>query len=302
MNASNLPQSPIVLENGVQPKEGISHPWLWFFAALGSALVVISFVLALRYPNVHSIWPTASLQFGATILLFTVLFYAERRLIRRVVRETTDHLVRALKPNDPVLNTILNDAQTTVNAEAGKVALDWFEAVRTGDIGIVWELSEYNWRLCRAQARLWNSRELLGLSDPGEINQIANDLATFKVDHPWKGVFLNYGKRELQDAIPGKVEWGMPNRRRCVGPGYELHILAPLHGEFRHGMEIHTPSLMPGSQFILTHLTADVWKVAAFNAEAPPHPGLPPAWWVKYDPAAEIATDQLILEQHSERE
>lgn len=131
------------------------------------------------------------------------------------------------------------------------------------------------------------------------MQSLAEELSKVQSEHPLWPTFINSERNELLKGISGTPpdRWAMASRRRCVGPGYELFVFSSLSDEYRHGLEVRAPTLVPNSLSVLMHLTPDGWQLAAFTAEAPPLPGWPPAWWIKYDPVAEAATDQMELVQ-----
>lgn len=279
---------PLVVGTDSEPKEIISYVWLWFLALLGSFLVGFAIYLAVVWPGMRDIWSQVSLQFGATILLFTVLFYIERRFLRRVIRQTGEELLRALRPNEAVPDTMRNPA-------ALQAATEWFSSVVNGEFNRAWELSEENWRLCRAQAWIWNNRGVLGLADEAEMEELAKALSKVYSDHPLWIRFIQSERDQLFEAVAGarNKSWGAATGRRCVGPGYELFLFFELRDDYRYGLEVRGPTLVPGTYPCLMHLTSEGWRLAAYSVEAPPQPGFPPAWWIKYDPVAEEATDAM---------
>lgn len=286
---------PIVLDAEPEVKEVISGGWLWFIALVGCLLVVLSILLALINPEVNSIWSDVVLQFGSTILLFSVLFYVERHFVRREVRQFSEQLLRALRRDEAIPEDILNDPDTNLNSNASIAASKWYSAVASGNFTAAWAMSEENWRMCRAQAWIWNNKTLLNLTDLREMQNLAEELSKVQSEHPLWPTFIDIERNQFQESTASAPpdRWGIATRRRCVGPGYELFLFLPLSDEYRHGLEVRAPTLISGSQSVLMHFTGNDWLLAAFGAEAAPLPGWPPAWWIKYDPVAEAATDQM---------
>ncbi len=190
--------------------------------------------------------------------------------------------------NPPAIGITLID-------EAWNLAHIWFTSVRSGDFEHVWSLSEHNWRLCRAQAWIWNNRTLLGLDDLRAAQQMALALSEVDSLHPLWPEFARSERNQFLEWFAGAPteEWGVASRRRPVGPGYELLIFMP-RGNRPQGYLFTQPTVIPGWA-VLTHLTTDGWRVAAFGAEAAPQPGWPPTWWIRHDPVAAAVTDEMLL-------
>lgn len=286
---------PIVLDAQPEVREIISGRSLWFIALFGCLLVGVSIILALKYPGANGVWSDVALQFGSTILLFSLLFYVERHFVRREVRQFSEQLLRALRRDEVIPEDILNAPDTNLTSAASAAASAWYSAAASGDFSAAWALSEQNWRVCRAQAWIWKNTSQLGLTDLADMQSLAEELSKVKSDHRLWHTFISMERNQFLEATAGAPpeRWGIATRRRCMGPGYELFVFIPLSMEYQYGLEVRTPTLLRGSNTVLMHRTEDGWRLAAFNVEAAPLPGWPPTWWIKYDPVAEAATDQM---------
>lgn len=294
---------PMVLGVDEHPTEIVQNRSLFVLSIVGSVLVVLAVLIALRFPDVNSFWSTLALQFGSTILLFAVLFYIERRFVRRVIHQTADKFLRALQPhesNEDLAERVSRNPNSIRSGAALIAARDAFSALVDGRFVELWASAEANWRLCRAQAWVWNNRLQLKLSSEEQMQSLAEDLSQLNSEHPLWSTFLEIERQSylktLSNFRPG--EWGVATGRRCVGPGYELFQFSRLSGEFRHGLEVLATTIMPDSTTLLMHLSPQGWKVAATGAYAPPQPGWPPAFWAVGDPAAEEATIELEREAY----
>ncbi len=146
----------------------------------------------------------------------------------------------------------------------------------------------------------WNNRQLLGLLDLRASDNMAEELSAVSSTRPlWPEFTCSERSQfmELFSEAPDQ-QWGVASRRRSVGPGYEVVLLAPL-GEHEHGYVVTQPTAIESVQ-ILMHFTAEGWKVAAYNSCAAPQPGWPPAWWI-HDPVAAAATDQMLIDHNKNK-
>jgi hypothetical protein len=123
----------------------------FFVFLVGAAAVFIAFKREVGTP---SIW----LELGAGTMLFVVLYWVERRL----VRNETERLMETFTGNIEQLEEMaatLQRADTVDHSESGpaEIASKWLYAMRHGHFETAWNLSDPSWRLCRAQAWLWNN-------------------------------------------------------------------------------------------------------------------------------------------------
>lgn len=286
---------PIALGADEDAREIVSNRWLWILGLTGCLLVALAVVLDTEFPRTDDIWTDIALQFGSTILLFAVLFYVERRFVRRVIQQAAKQFLRAMSPDEPISDDVLDNPNTRIGSAAADAAAAWYSAISEGRFSDAWARSERNWRLCRAQAWIWNHRSQLGLTDQSQMQNLAGELSAVACSHTVSQHFMASERAQFLEATSGTPpgRWGLASSRRCVGPGYEVFIFIALTEDYAYGMEILGPSLVPGSHTVLMHLIEGGWQMAAFDAVAPPQPGWPPAWWIKGDRVAELATDLM---------
>jgi hypothetical protein len=232
---------------------------------------------------------SVALELGTGMMLFAFLYWAERRLVRNQAEQLIEALSGDPKDLQP-LKDIADRAEDLATREGGPsdIAWQWISAVCSGHYETAWELSEYNWRLCRAQAWLWNNKWIWNNAATaiyGTRDEIATALASSDVRHPlWLPFVQTEEKHFLEvwkDVQPEK--WGIASNRRPTGRGYELVVFSPL-GRYRHGYLLHAPAYISNLQ-LLMHKTKDGWLMASVGSVAPPDPGWPPSWWLVGDPA-----------------
>jgi hypothetical protein len=249
--------------------------------------VCAAVALDLRY-GLTNIVPSVVLELGAGVLLFALLFWAERRLIVRGQQQTAA-LIEALTGSD--VDPAMADRYSVTGPIV--VADTFWRAAIKGDYVTAWDHADDNWRLCRAQAWLWNNRDHFG-DDLETLGDLAECLVRDRESCPVWENFVHVERQQFIDEW-GDInpdEFGAGSTRRVVAPGYEIVRFIPL-GEFRRGFIVHEPHIvLRGFQF-LVHLTDDGWRVSSF-AEAAPVPGWPPSWWLQDDPAAIAATDAML--------
>lgn len=258
---------------------------------VGAALTALSVVTPLLWPTANPVWSSVELQFGSAILVFAVLFYVERRFIRKEVRDSTQQLIREMTPD--LLAEIAQSSPEEVirMGEPGgpvDVAATWRNLALAGRYEEAWSLSEPNWQLCRLQAWLYNNQEQLSFDINADMDLCLEAMPATPDHFLWKEFFDCERFHFMAAWDVGEQQWGVASRRRCVGPGYELVVTTPL-GSRTNGYVIREPSYLPASMNLLMHKTERGWLLATHSSQAPPQPGWPPAWWIEGDPVAENA-------------
>ncbi|WP_238015993.1 hypothetical protein KZZ52_00450 [Dactylosporangium sp. AC04546] len=288
-----------VSANASEVKETVRRWPLWTLGLLGGGSVATAIFLDVEV-KLGNIVPSVFLEVGAGILLFAVLFVAERRVVRREVQRQTSALIEALTGSATQRANLAQDPDLpdmidfVAPGGPGDTAQRFLEALATGRYETAWELADDDWRLCRAQAFLWNNRNHFGF-DLQRLDELAAEICTGpSKSYAWRA-FRSTEQRHYKEVF-GDIkarEWGLASRRRRIAPAYELVIMMPL-GEHKDGIIVHAPTVVDGAITFVLHETADGYRIASHVAEAPPRPGWPPSWWSRNDPAvtALYSTDE----------
>jgi hypothetical protein len=269
---------------------------LWVLGLIGAASVTTAWYLDTVY-QMDNIVPSLFLELGAGTFLFAFLFWAERRIVRREVRKQTEALIEALTDSPSQLAQMADDPDlATLSArfaDEGAIgtALRFVRAAAEGRYEDAWALTDENWKLCRAQAFLWNNRDHFS-EDPAQLDKLAARIVRSTASELWKSFCMTERDQYLQ--LWGDIDisrWGAASRRRRIARDFEIVILSPL-GEYANtGFIVKQLTALPGAIKLVMHHTDEGIKVATHVAEAPPTPGWPPAWWVTDDPAVEALGD-----------
>lgn len=137
-----------------------------------------------------------------------------------------------------------------------------------------WQRMTPEFRLCRAQAWVWNNRthpdfagtdldaEAASLAEPDSAHDLWHEFAQIEL-----GIFEN--------ANPDFVAkgYGAASRPRPIGPDLEIVIFAPTHGEI---LRIDGPTLLADAITVLMEHRDDGWLVAQIGSDRAPVPGWPP--------------------------
>jgi hypothetical protein len=174
------------------------------------------------------------------------------------------------------------------------VASAFVRDIADGNFEDAWLIVDPTWRLCRAQAWIYNNLEPLGCTDDPELrDQLAEHLVNGP--HPTEQIWRAFAGNEasaLHSAVGdfNDDRWGWSQRRRILGPGHEVILASPLPAHAPNGFIVDQPTLLAESIHVLVsshRLNAGVlYLVAGLNGHAAPSPGWPPTWWVLDDPAA----------------
>lgn len=140
-----------------------------------------------------------------------------------------------------------------------------------------WSLSDHNFRLCRAQAWIYNNQDWTEISKR-DRDELAARLATTPPieDLIWKG-FAETEIDQLHDVwkdYKPTSRVGAASRPRLIAPDLELVIIVPTDGE---ALLFEQPTLVRSLTFIVHH-TDDGWKVASVLDQLP-ESGWPPTFW-----------------------
>lgn len=260
------------------------HLWpLLVIASLGAGLVGSAIYLDL-WLHMSNILPSVYLEVGAGALLFALLFWAERRFIRReVVVLASRAVVEEL--NAQRLAEIAKDPAAVELADAAEipgsqvhVAMSFVAAMGVGRFEEGWELADSNWRLCRVQHWLWNNRREFG-EDREILDELASDILSGSTG---TGLWESFAQIEQRafEATWGpytKARLAPASRRRRVGPAHEVIILVPLR-EQDQGFIVNGPVMLHQLRLLVVS-TGQGFRVASHAADAAPLPGYPPTWW-----------------------
>lgn len=270
-------------ENKALGGEGkVRSSWLIAIGTIGVLLVGGAIALE-TWVAAGSIWAAVLLELGAGTLLFTLLFMAERHLVRRA----TTQLISALTPED--LSHLTGERsdthirQTFATGGPVDIAYKWLEAAASGDYETMWRLSDHDWQTSRIQAWLWNGRDNFGYSIP-HLESLLTAMRDGSAPDLWDS-FVRSERRQYQELFY-KVDvskLGASDRRRRVAPDYELILIIELEGH-KSGFKVEEPLVIPSRQFLM-HRVGKQWLFANFNTSCPPTPGWPPGWWMAEDPA-----------------
>lgn len=287
------------------PTESVAvrRRWLIVTGFVGFASVVTYVVLELE--DVGGPWSGLALELGAGVLLFAVLFLVERRIVSTAVTTALARITRANKERmwaDPEANPLTpGDFHSDIGPLA--VASAFVRDVADGNFADAWLIADPNWRLCRAQAWIFNNLVQLNLLDDLERrDQLAEHIANgpHTHDETWRA----FAQIEAEGfrATVGDFDddrWGWSQRRRIVGPSHEVILASPLPPDAPDGFMVGNPTLLEESIQVLVsshQLERGVmYLVAGVNQQAAPVPGWPPTWWSLEDPAA-LATHPGLRE------
>ena len=259
--------------------EEINLRWLWLVGIAGAALVVLAVLLDLVW-HVANILPNVSLALGVGVMLFSVLFGLERRIVRQT------NLVPVSKWDEMGAQTG-QDPITLAAHYAGPVAavLDFIDAILNGsDYERAWQLATANWRLCRTQAWIWNNRDHPLIADfdrASAAHGLAEDPSTHEL---WE----HFAETELAQfteawSSPDLRTYGAASATRRVTDG-EIVLLVDL-SEHPNGAIVQAPTPVSGVPFLVRNVDGE-WLIANVAGDHLPEPGWPPNWregWSYWD-------------------
>lgn len=239
--------------------------------ATGAALVVLALLLDLMW-NVNNILPSASLSLGVGTMLFAVLFLAEKRIVRR----TSIVWVSALEEMAAQMGRDPEEIQAHIAGPVAVVHAFVSAILDDADYGRAWMLADHNWRLCRAQAWIWNNRDHPVVS-PFDRDEAARGLAELDSVHPLWTDFAVTELEQLAEAWsdPDLRNYGAGSASRKVEDG-EIVILIDL-SEHPHGAIAVGPTPVTGVSFLVREVDGS-WLLANLAGDRSPVPGWPPDW------------------------
>jgi hypothetical protein len=156
--------------------------------------------------------------------------------------------------------------------------LNFVEAVLTRrDYAEAFEYADYNWRLCRAQAWLWNNREgteIAGLDLAEEAKALVGTEAHM---HPLWDAFAETELNQFHEVWSNMRErqHGVGSASRPVEDG-EIVMMVDID-DFPDGALATEPTEVRAVPFLVRKIR-DEWLVANIVGDHLPIPGLPPDW------------------------
>jgi hypothetical protein len=240
-----------------------------FVVTLAGGILI---VLAVRH-NVGR--ASVELEVGAALMLFAILYYLQRVLIRR----QTSELIRRIDANLEDLSPVPEHRQGAL-----AVAFEWLEAMAAGDYMTGWRLSDDNWRLCRAQSWIWSNR--LIISQDHSIDEVERALAQGDAKHPLWAAFVYTESEYFRDYYSGvdTTKIGVGSEHRPTGRDYDLLLFPPLDESGKGYFVLQPMVLNTRAQVLIRKGVGEHgWLVASHCSVAPPTPGRPPSWWVVGD-------------------
>lgn len=263
--------------------ERLRGGWLVSIGLLGACLIAGAVVLDMVARR-EDIIPAVLLNAGTGVLLFAVLFYAERRLVVR----TTARLVTAIEWTEEQIRDLTSKRPDELaDPEALTAAQDIVQTLVDGRYEDAWTRAHPAWRLARIQAWLWNNRDSFG-HDVRELDHLATDLSEHEAESPHWESFIETERRQFAEAWShiDFDSYGFATAKRRRGPGYEIVHIAPLH-DHPDGFVVNQPTAIYGGLRLLMYRSEGEWQLASHVGEALPSPGWPPAWWAD-DPALSV--------------
>lgn len=278
------------LDGGSAFREQLRRWWLVAIGLIGLGMLAAAVAVDL-WTHARGIWSDLLLNTGSGVLLFAVLFWAERRLVVRQINVQTEQLIQSLTGRPDQLAELGNDPDSIDlprrferDQQIG-VAIAFLEALGSSRFEDAWQLADADWRRCRVQAWLWNNRDHFG-SDESVLDEMTESILNDTTSRIARD-FMDIERKQFAEVWGGidSSKYGAASRRRIVGPAYEVVVLIPLDG-YPDGLIVRAETMVRGAIIVLVHWTDAGWKVATIGAEAAPRPGWPPSWWMRHDPAS----------------
>jgi hypothetical protein len=253
-----------------QITEALRPFWLWSIGAVGLLLVAVAVALNLVW-GVENIVPSASLEVGVGMLLFSAFFLAERKIVRSTSVVPLDPLAVVAGQTGQDLEELREDHEgpyTTVQLLVDAVMADDFERA--------WALLSPNLRLCRAQQWLWVNRShptIAGL----DLDIEANALASLDFDNVHWPAFSRLELDDLQSrwADPDIRGCGYAMRRREVEAGRIIQLVDL--GGTNTAYIVDRTTEVRAHVFLVSPIDG-AWRVSSLSGDTPPTPGMPPEW------------------------
>lgn len=155
----------------------------------------------------------------------------------------------------------------------GWVAMAWFHAVRRDrEWELAWSLTDPEFRLARAQAWLWNNRNVPEIAAAG-----IEELATWYADADFQEApfWADFARIELAAYQEAWNHWdpneiGLASRPRLADIDYEVCLLA-----ISDGKVYDKPTPIVALPFLM-HFADGMWLVANAGSDRRVVPGWPP--------------------------
>ncbi len=256
---------------GFRLDEEINVIWLWLVGGAGASLIVLGLLMNLVW-SIDNILPSACLRVGVGAMLFALLFIAERRVVRR----TSVIWVSALE--EQAARTGQNAGELAAHFAGPVAAVNRFvhAILDGGDYELAWREADSNWRLCRAQAWIWNNR-----SHPS-VARFDRDLAAQALaeEHSTHELWPSFAQTELDQFREAWSQqdlrtFGAASASRKVDAG-EIVLLVDL-SHHPDGAIAFEPTPVSGVSFLVREIDR-AWRIANLVGDRLPIPGWPPDW------------------------
>jgi hypothetical protein len=267
-------------KNGFRLSEDLNRQCLWYVGVGGTLLIVLAILLNILW-EVKNIFPNVALSLGTGAILFAVFFLLERRIIR----QTGIYWVSAMED----LAAQVGQSSDMLAAHFyGPVAVvnNFIDAIfDEDDYQHAWKLTDQNWRLCRAQAWLWNNKDHPTVLKY-DYDTTAEALAEENSVHELWEYFGNTELKQFRESWsnPDIRKYGAASAKRKVEDD-EIVILTNLY-EYPSGFIIQKEKIIDDNFIFLVHKIKDNWFIANMLGDHIPEPGWPPDWkegWTYWD-------------------
>jgi hypothetical protein len=147
-----------------------------------------------------------------------------------------------------------------------------------------WQLADANWRLCRAQAWIWNNRDhplVAGFDREAAAIGLAADPSDYALWNAFASTELDQFTEAWSE--PDLRAYGAASRPRRVSDG-EIVMLVDL-SEYPGGAMVHEATPVTGVPFFVRKVAGN-WVIANVAGDHLPKPGWPPDWmegWTYWD-------------------
>lgn len=154
-------------------------------------------------------------------------------------------------------------------------ATEFVFAVLEDRFAEAWRYMAPGYRLCRAQAWLWNNRLHPDFAG-ADLDAQAATLAEEHSPHRFWDEFAASEARGFADALADFLPrgYGAASRPRPLGPDLELVIYAPTDGA--PFVRLDAPTLLEDPYLAVMLRTPEGWRLAQWGSDRLPLPGWPP--------------------------
>ncbi len=260
--------------------EAIRHLWLWLIGAGGVALVGLAVCLNLIW-GVENILPSAALNIGAGMMLFSAFFLVERRIVRSTGLVPLEPLAVIADQTGQDLDALREDHDGPMETVGQLVQAVMY----AGDLRSAWPLLAPNLRLCRAQQWLWVNRAHPSI-ERLDLEKEAVSLARLDSESV---LWSEFAECELSDfssawSDPDIRTCGIASRRREVEAGRIIQLV-DVNGTDTAYI-VNRATAVRGHVFLVSQVEGD-WLVSSLSGDTLPEPGFPPEWhpgWKYFEP------------------